>query len=479
MKYTNFLVIICLLFPLVGISQNQTVMDDIYFKANNPKNFEKSQIPAQQFSNYKKGAKEIVFIEKKSTKPAIVHDTVYVVGEVSDLSQNNLSKNNYLKDKNENGQTVIHDTIYVTDQTNDSVETNSEHGYYLNGFNGNQSDLEYAERIRRFHNPRYAIFIGDPRYNDIYFLNNNDWNVYVDDSYAYVTPTWTNPYWWNYNINPYDWGNWGLGFGNGWYSPYSYYSGWYNPWGYNGFYGGFGGYYGDYFGYDGYGGYYGYNSYGYQSRSHTDSDNRQRNATSSRTGGYGATIGGSSMSSRAANNQYTVLSNGNSTSSGRNTRSNVGSTVQQVAPTTFTSRSGNGIGIVRNSYTRGYNQPNNTNVTSGNYRNGNSIINTRPRTSVVVSSGNSTISRSESTNSGFERTNSYTTRSTTRSSYSAPNTSNSSTNSTPSTNYNSGNSSRSTPSYSSPSSSSSGTSYSGGVSSSSGSRSSGGGGGRR
>jgi hypothetical protein len=491
MKHNHFLILLCWLFPLVGISQNQvSTFDDIYFKANDAKNIEKTQIvkqtPNQQSINYKKGAKEIVFIEKKIIKPAIVHDTVYVVGQASDMKQNFESEKRNFKDKNGDSQLVIHDTIYVTEQLNDSIDYNSDQGHYLNGFNGNQTDLEYAERIRRFHNPRYAIFIGDPRYNDIYFLNNNDWNVYVDDSYAYVTPTWTNPYWWNYNLNPYGYGNWGWGFGNSWYSPYSYYSGWYNPWGYNGFYGGFGGYYGDYFGYDGYYGYgypyygYGYGNWmGYNNRNENYNEANRRSQTNynghNRLGGLrieasGSMIGGS-YNTGTSGNQFTIVS-------GDRTISQAGNSSvprSMISPSRTVSNQTNGIGLVRNTGTRGIYNQNNTNGNSVT-RTNNYNINTQPRTYTTTSTnlptGNYISRQSSSTNSTY------------RGNYSASTRSSSSNTiiSSPSRgNYSTGNSSGVSRSYSPPASTgsstynsgSSGSSYSSG-SSSSGSSSGGG-----
>lgn len=96
-----------------------------------------------------------------------------------------------------------------------------EDGYYLNGFNGTESDYQYAERIRRFHNPRFTVHISDPFYNDLFFLNSYDWNVYMDGSFAWVTPTWTNPWSWNYMWTPFNYSSIGWrsslwGFGGGW-----------------------------------------------------------------------------------------------------------------------------------------------------------------------------------------------------------------------------------------------------------------------
>ena len=59
-------------------------------------------------------------------------------------------------------------------QKNEQDADDDNTGYYLNGFEGSQSDLEYAERIRRFHNPKFTIHISDPAYTDIYFLDPTD-----------------------------------------------------------------------------------------------------------------------------------------------------------------------------------------------------------------------------------------------------------------------------------------------------------------
>lgn len=122
-------------------------------------------------------------------------------------------------------------------QENEQDADDDDTGYYLNGFEGTQSDLEYAERIHRFHNPKFTIHISDPAYTDIYFLNPTDWNVYIDNSYAFVTPTWTNPWYWNYTWAPYSYSSlswrWNFGFGS-WGFSWGYgYPGWgYNPyWG--------------------------------------------------------------------------------------------------------------------------------------------------------------------------------------------------------------------------------------------------------
>ena len=247
MKRLSFLV--CFLIALIssGFAQSKKIIDDIYVTPNDAvmvQEVQSAQKTVRQKPAYRNGAREIVFIDQNGNRTNVITDTVYVVDNSIDDSIAN-------------------------------VDTLESDGEYINGFKGTQQDLEYAERIRRFHNPRYTITIADPGYNDIYFLNDNDWNVYTDGMYATITPTWTNPYWWNYNFSPFSYNSWG--WRSSLYSPFGwgmggFYDPWYSPW--NSWYGGYSlgwdGLYGDYYG--GYGGYYGmgypyyggyYNNYGW------------------------------------------------------------------------------------------------------------------------------------------------------------------------------------------------------------------------
>ena len=121
------------------------------------------------------------------------------------------------------------------------VDENGDDGYYLSGFNGSASDYEYALRIRRFHNPKFVVSVSDPYYSDIYFLDNNDWNVYISDNYAWVTPTWTNPWYWDYMWTPYSYTSWSWRWSLG---PWRF------GWGYDPYYYGWGGYWGGYWGWN-------------------------------------------------------------------------------------------------------------------------------------------------------------------------------------------------------------------------------------
>ena len=500
---TKYLFLLLILIVATGtFAQNTDIIDDVYFKPSNKTITPKAN--TSEKARYKNGAKEIIFIDRDSVDVA------------------------------------VSDSAYLLAQANDSTEyaDYDEDGYYLHGFNGSASDLEYAERIRRFHNPKYRIFIGNSNYSDIYFLNNSDWNVYVDDFYAYVTPTWTNPYWFDYMYRPFSYNSWH--WGSSWNSPYSFYGGWgynswgYNPWGYNSwyspFYSSWGYPYYGYYGYYDYGWgypYYGYGNYwggGYNGSVYKDRNYPMSNTANRRVAGNSRTNANSSRRMEAVTiggrrnvttnrNTYTALSsgssrNGASINSSRSVAStsssfrNSGSAINSGNQTNRNSNRGEEMTTNRNSrYSTGSSTGNITNRTPnsnptterGTYnQNSRSAYNSGNVSSPRTSSGAGSSVTNRPTNSSG-RSGSYSTGRPTspRSNYSTGTPTRSS--SQPSSSYSnssnsrysgSSNSSSSSSSYSNSSSSSS--SYSGGSSSSSGSSSSrssggssGGGGGRR
>lgn len=120
----------------------------------------------------------------------------------------------------DNTFTMDNDTLYIEEKPY------NERGEWVNGFEGSQDDYEYAMRIVRFRNPRYAIPVSSPLYWDVvYSLPSWDWNVFDDGYYAYVFPTYTNRLWWDWRFD-YSWG---------WNRPW-YYGSWYSPYWFGGGY---------------------------------------------------------------------------------------------------------------------------------------------------------------------------------------------------------------------------------------------------
>lgn len=464
---TKLLTIVSLLVVVLSAQSQTTVIDDIYMKPGDV--IKKSTRELEKKPNYKNGAKEIVFIERDQKVEINTPDTTILLGEA-----------------------------------NDSTELEEEKGYYLNGFNGTESDMEYAARIRKFHNPKYRVFIGDPAYNDIYFLNSFDWNVYVEDNYAWVTPTWTNPYWYDYSFRPYS--SWGWNRWGGYNSYYGYngygYGGFYNyPWSYNNYWGGYGGYYGGYYGsywgdYYGYGMGYPYYGYGYgfnhgfyngYNYGHYYGNGGGATINKAHTEGRGTrqasvmptmVIGGSSTyrDASAVRNNYTTVGTSNrnivNTDGARSirstipTNSNSGSVRSTVTPGTYSNRTGVSTGQSSTSYRNA----SNTGTVNTTRR-----TNTYSQAEEGTSSGRATYSTgtpqvTRPANSG------YTNSTPSRSTYSNSNSSGNYRSSTPSSSSYSSGSSSNYSSSSSSSSYSSSSSSGGGHSSSS---SSSGGGGRR
>ena len=117
---------------------------------------------------------------------------------------------------------------------------------WVSGFDGSDSDYEYAMRIIRFRNPRYAIPVSSPLYWDVVYGSalwpRWDWNIYDDGMYAYVFPTSSNWHYWDYRMSyPFGWSAWsspwnhhyGCHWGHHWgsHSGWQFYGHvWYDPW---------------------------------------------------------------------------------------------------------------------------------------------------------------------------------------------------------------------------------------------------------
>ena len=133
------------------------------------------------------------------------------------------------------------DTLWMNTDTLRLTRVMDDEGW-VNGFDGSDSDYEYAMRIVRFRSPRYAIPVSSPLYWDVVYGGalwpSWDWNVYDDGVYAYVFPTASNHYYWDYRMSyPFGWGyHWGYPYGYpyghhwGYYSGYHYGHVWYDPW---------------------------------------------------------------------------------------------------------------------------------------------------------------------------------------------------------------------------------------------------------
>lgn len=217
MKSRIFISMLMACLPWLAMAQTD---DDLYF------------VPKKETKTVKKTEPKTVVKTKPSTTTVYAAPGSTVV--VKDVKGNTRDIDEYNRryTSRENTFRTENDTLYIEEKPYD------EQGEWVNGFEGTQDDYEYAMRIVRFRNPRYAIPVSSPLYWDLVYgygaYPSWDWNVYDDGFYAYVFPTYSNPMWWNWR--------WNWSYGWGWHSPW-YYSSWYSPYYYGGYWGGYG-YYG-------------------------------------------------------------------------------------------------------------------------------------------------------------------------------------------------------------------------------------------
>lgn len=227
MKKIVYFLLFALCLPIGLMAQSAD--DDLYFVPSKDKQ-EKKTTPVR-----KEPKKQVTNIYTSPGTTVVVQDRK---GRTRDVDEYNRRY-----DARDNDFVMDNDTLYIREKSQPDLD-----GEWVTGeFNGTQEDYEYAERIIRFRNPRFAISISSPLYWDVvYGPNSWDWNVYTDGLYAYAFPTFSNPLWWDWRYSSYSWG-WNYGWG--WNRPYyswgyapGYWGGWYGGyWG--GWYGG-GGYWG-------------------------------------------------------------------------------------------------------------------------------------------------------------------------------------------------------------------------------------------
>lgn len=198
-----WLMMACL--PFLAFAQSS---DDLYFIPK--KKTEKKEvtgIPAKVVVE-KVEAPTTVYASPGST--VVVKDVDGNLRDVDEYNRRYTSRDNTF--------TMENDTLYIEEKPY------NERGEWVNGFEGSESDYEYAMRIVRFRNPRYAIPVSSPLYWEVvYTLPSWDWNVYDDGLYAYAFPTYSNPLWWDWRYS-YSWG-----WSSPWYHNRWYYSSWYGP----------------------------------------------------------------------------------------------------------------------------------------------------------------------------------------------------------------------------------------------------------
>ena len=179
MKKIVFLSLFALCLPWTLVAQS--IDDDLYYTPSKNKEEKKEEVKQE-----KKVAAPVEEIVVKSNVPTTVYSSpgsTTVVVKDRKGNTRDVDEYNRRYDSRDNDFVMENDTLYINEKEDDGLD-----GEWVNGeFEGSQDDYEYATRIIRFRNPRYAISISSPLYWDVvYGLNSWDWNVYTDGLYAYL-----------------------------------------------------------------------------------------------------------------------------------------------------------------------------------------------------------------------------------------------------------------------------------------------------
>ena len=156
MKKIVLLSLFALCLPLLVMAQSNN--DDLYFVPSKEKKQEAKKTPV------KKEPEKKVVTTNIYTSPGttvVVQDRKGNKRDMRDVDEYNRRY-----DAKDNEFAMEDDTLYVKEKAVSDPD-----GEWVNGFNGSQDDYEYAERIIRFRNPRFAVSISSPLYWDIVYGN--------------------------------------------------------------------------------------------------------------------------------------------------------------------------------------------------------------------------------------------------------------------------------------------------------------------
>ena len=297
---------------------------------------------------------------------------------------------------------------------------------WVNGFDGSDSDYEYAMRIIRFRNPRYAIPVSSPLYWDVVYGGalwpSWDWNVYDDGMYAYVFPTSSNWHYWDYMMSyPLGWSAWsdpwayhhGFHWGHHWGNHYGWqYYGhvWYDPW-FNPYFHGYnpGWHHGHHHGHYPH---YGAVTPGWTGGSRAYPNDRTSAVASTRRDPQQSTASsrGASTASRTGSTAASSRSGSERTSSVRVVTGRTGSSSSSAVRTSGSSRSGANDAVIRRS-------TGSSSVSRSSSSRSSGASSSYSRPSSTRSSSSSSVSRSSSSSSSSRSSYSGSSSGSSRSSY--------------------------------------------------------------
>ena len=209
MRTRTIFTALMLIVSISAIAQRSVFEDDIYYT---PKS--------------KKGATEVTKVETTTTTTT----TTIPQSSSEEPTQNEIDVDAYNR-RYTSSDYITESSVQesVPQTTTTTTTTTTTQTYYVNGVGA--ESMEYAERIRRFHNPEIGIYVVDPEYNNIYLIE-EDYTPYIA-SVNIVTSPWVTPYSWRVTYNPWYYNSW---YYNSWYYNHWSYNPWYWPTAYNPYY---------------------------------------------------------------------------------------------------------------------------------------------------------------------------------------------------------------------------------------------------
>ena len=160
MKKIVYFLLFALCLPIGLLAQS--VDDDLYFVPSKDKQ-EKKETPVKK--EPKKQVTTNIYTSPGTT--VVVQDRK---GRTRDVDEYNRRY-----DARENEFVMDNDTLYIKEKSNPDLD-----GEWVTGeFNGTTDDYEYAERIIRFRNPRFAISISSPLYWDVVYVRTHGIGTYI------------------------------------------------------------------------------------------------------------------------------------------------------------------------------------------------------------------------------------------------------------------------------------------------------------
>lgn len=217
MKKSVYLLFVLMLLPFVAMAQSTD--DDMYYVPSKKKaktsSATKAGVVLEKTYTPTKSNPDVEASSSSASTNVVVRDSQGNARDVDEYNRRYTSRDNTFS--------VDGDTLYIEEKPE------NERGEWVNGFQGDSDDYEYAMRIVRFRSPRYGVPISSPLYWDlVYSVPSWEWNVFNDGLYAYVIPTRSNFFYWDWYHDV------TFGFNWGWYSPWHYNSwGWHSSWYYD------------------------------------------------------------------------------------------------------------------------------------------------------------------------------------------------------------------------------------------------------